>query len=427
MEKNIQKGTRIKAQLHKYIDRIVPDLGKVRNKFLFEMTFGILKSGDVKISNIARSLEEPKALDDTIKRLYNNNSSHDYSTIINDASASSYHCAFNDDTIIAIDHTDIRKPYAEKMENLTIVRDGDKGDFGNGYQQIVITATQLKDANPVPLVYRLYNKIDDEKTLTDQTLEEIRNVREIQGIKGVRVLDRFFDSKHYYREFTNNDEQFVIRNKVNRKLLEVNANGKVIPGKVGIVTLAKNCKTRTRFQMKYWENGEWKKSVIVRIGCRKVFLSCINKVVTLVVVKGFGRIPMMLLTNIELSPNNIELLERILLIYRARWQCEEFIRFAKGCYNVEDIRCLNYQALKNTISFVMLAINFLTKHLGYNRKLISMKDTILLNAKAIYEEDAKLLLYRFADGIRRLLKFVAMNYKYFVDDLDAQLQTELPL
>lgn len=427
MQKNIQKGRRIKVQLHKFIDRIVPDLGKVGNKFLFEMTFGILKSGDVKVSNIARSLEEPKALDDTIKRLYNNNSSHDYSSVINDASASSYHCDFNDDTIIAIDHTDIRKPYAEKMENIGIVRDGDKGDFGNGYQQIVITATQLQDANPVPLVYRLYSKKDDEKTLTDQTLEEIRNVREIQGVEGVRVADRFFDSRHYYRDFTNNDEHFVIRTKVNRKLLEVDSNGKAIPGKVGVVVLAKNCKTRTRLQMKYWENGEWKKSVVVRMGCRKVFLPCINKVVTLVVVKGFGRIPMMLLTNIEFSLNNQELLKRILLIYRARWQCEEFIRFVKGSYNVEDIRCLNYQALKNTISFVILAANFLTKHLGYNRKLIFMKDIILLNAKAIYEEDAKLLLYRFADGIRKLLTFVAMNYKCFADDLDAQLQTELPL
>jgi hypothetical protein len=427
MQKNIQKGTRIKAQLHKFIDRIAPDLGKVRNRFLFEMTFGILKSGDVKVSNIARSLEEPKALDDTIKRLYNNNSSHDYSSVINDASASSYHCDFNDDTVIAIDHTDIRKPYAQKMENIGIVRDGDKGDFGNGYQQIVITATQLQDANPVPLVYRLYSKKDDEKTLTDQTLEEIGNVREIQGVKGVRVADRFFDSRHYYRDFTNNDEHFVIRTKVNRKLLQVDSNGKVIPGKVGVVALAKNCKTRTRLQMKYWENGEWKKSVVVRIGCRKVFLPCIDKAVTLVVVKGFGRIPMMLLTNIEFPFSNQELLKRILLIYRARWQCEEFIRFVKGSYNVEDIRCLNYQALKNTISFVVLAANFLTKHLGYNRKLISMKDTILLNAKAIFEEDAKLLLYRFADGIRRLLKFVAMNYKYFSDDLDAQLQTELPL
>jgi hypothetical protein len=49
---------------------------------------------------------------------------------------------------LLLDFSDITKPYAEKMEYLASVRDGDKGTIGLGYNQIVLTATQRGDDNP---------------------------------------------------------------------------------------------------------------------------------------------------------------------------------------------------------------------------------------------------------------------------------------
>jgi hypothetical protein len=43
MEKKIQRGRRIKEQLSKFITRSLPDSGKVGNRFIHEMSYGILK------------------------------------------------------------------------------------------------------------------------------------------------------------------------------------------------------------------------------------------------------------------------------------------------------------------------------------------------------------------------------------------------
>jgi hypothetical protein len=257
-------------------------------------------------------------------------------------------------------------------------------------------------------------------------LSIIGSIRDSLGVKGVRVCDRYFDSKHYIREFDGHDEEYVIRAKVNRNLLRVE-NGKAVPGKVNIVALAKGCKTRFPVRMRYWKNGEWKPAKTVRIGCRKVFLPCINKVVTMVVIKGFGKLPMMLLTNLNMGQRNHLLMERVLKIYRARWICEEFIRFVKCEYSMEDIRCLNYQALKNTLGFLLLVTNFISKHIGYSRKIEPMKIKIITKAKAIFEKNAKLLLYRIAAGIRELLENVSGLFNKTAKGLDDELQMELPL
>jgi hypothetical protein len=429
MEKNIQRGRRIKGQLGKFITRVLPDAGKIGNRFIQEMSYGILKSGDVKTTNIARALDEDIDIADTVKRLYNNNSSRDYSEIIENAMTTSYHRAFDKDTVVAIDHSDISKPYAEKMENLSIVRDGDKGTYGNGYNHVVITASQLGTDNPVVIANSVWSKKDDfdpAETITHKTLSIIGAIRTHLGSKGVRVCDRFFDSKHYFREFEANDEQYVIRAKVNRSLLRV-SNGRVVPGKINILTLAKRCKTRFSVRLRYWKNGEWKPAKTVRVGCRKVFLPCINKIVTMVVIKGFGKTPMMLLTNADIAQTNHVLMERTLKIYRARWICEEFIRFVKSEYSMEDIRCMNYQALKNTIAFLLLVTNFITKHIGYSLKIEPMKIKIIAKAKAIFENNAKFLLYRIAAGIRELLENVPAMFKKSTESLNEELQMELPL
>jgi len=99
-------------------------------------------------------------------------------------------------------------------------------------------------------------------------------------------------------------------------------------------------------------------------------------------------------------------MERILKTYRARWICEEFIRFVKSEYSLEDVRCLNYQALKNTVAFMSLISNFITKYIGYSRKLEPMKMRIITKAKAIFGNGTKLLLYRIATGIREILENV---------------------
>ena len=428
MNENTQFGHRIKKQIHRYLTRKLPRLKKPDQKLAFDMVFGISKSGDSKISNIARALEEPCDLRHTLKRLYNRLNATDYSEMLEKATLAEYPYDFTDETTIALDFSDLTKPYAEKMENLATVRDGDKGTFGLGYNQIVLTATQRGDDNPTVLANRLFSKVaTPDKKSTDVALGLLRDVLTVHGDNGVYTQDRYFDNKRFFTFFHTNSLQFVTRAKDNRKLLAVDGSGKVIPEKRSIFSLAKHCKTSCRITLQYWENGQWKPKKTLCIGARRVFLPCINAPVTLVVVKGYGKIPMMLLTNIPIQLKNDHDLKRIFRIYRSRWQCEEWIRFVKTAYNLEDIRCLNWISIKNVAAFVLFVNNMLTKRFGYSAQTIKARAKLLIRGKPIYFEKAKMTLYMLMEGIKDALRSVAAHYKVLREEFNNDIQLEMPL
>ena len=66
----------------------------------------------------------------------------------------------------------------------------------------------------------------------------------------------------------------------------------------------------------------------------------------LVVVKGFGNKPLMLLTT-EPMRRNRKVLWWIVKAYITRWRVEDTIRFIKQSYDIEDIRVLTYDRLRN--------------------------------------------------------------------------------
>ena len=67
----------------------------------------------------------------------------------------------------------------------------------------------------------------------------------------------------------------------------------------------------------------------------------------LVVVDGFGQEPLLLLTNVLGRAGDSQSLWWIVQIYLMRWKIEETFRFIKQSYNLEDIRVMKYQRLKN--------------------------------------------------------------------------------
>jgi hypothetical protein len=65
----------------------------------------------------------------------------------------------------------------------------------------------------------------------------------------------------------------------------------------------------------------------------------------LVVVKGFGKKPMMLLTSCPVKIKLKENIWKIVEIYLTRWKCDESFRYIKQCYNLEDIRVRHYTSI----------------------------------------------------------------------------------
>lgn len=88
----------------------------------------------------------------------------------------------------------------------------------------------------------------------------------------------------------------------------------------------------------------------------------------LVVDKGFGQKPLMLLTT-EPMRRNRKILWWIVQAYLTRWRVEDTIRFIKQSYDLEDIRVMTYQRLKNVAALVLATSFFTAAHIGCRAKL----------------------------------------------------------
>ena len=88
------------------------------------MLFGIQSSQDVKLSNISRSLQETIPLIRTEKRLSRNLKSAELEKELTPQLVRVGNSRIEPNTVLALDLSDIRKEYAQKIENLAVVRDG---------------------------------------------------------------------------------------------------------------------------------------------------------------------------------------------------------------------------------------------------------------------------------------------------------------
>ena len=126
-----------------------------------------------------------------------------------------------------------------------------------------------------------------------------------------------------------------------------------------------------------------------------------EKPLWLVVVKGFGQKPLMLLTT-EPMRRNRKVLWWIVQAYLTRWRVEDTIRFIKQSYGLEDIRVMTYERLKNMAALVLAASFFAAVHIGNKPKLEILALHALNAAQRIFGiPDFR--YYALADGIREIL------------------------
>ena len=118
---------------------------------------------------------------------------------------------------------------------------------------------------------------------------------------------------------------------------------------------------------------------------------------TLVVIKGFGEKPMLLLTNVpDKKPHEI------LEIYLTRWKIEESYRVLKSGYHVEDIRARSYVSLRNVVALLMAAFYFLAVVLGKRFELRILLAKVLKHAKRFFATPG-FKFYALADGLFHML------------------------
>jgi hypothetical protein len=192
----------------------------------------------------------------------------------------------------------------------------------------------------------------------------------------------------------NTQLSFIVRLKKTRDLM---CKG----GKHPVLELAMTCPLPYAERIVKQEKG--KETIYdLQFGARAVKLPGNSQPLTLVVVRGFGQEPLMLLTDLRVTRNR-KSLWRILESYPTRWRIEETIRFMKQSYQVEDIRLLTYHRPQNMMEILTAVAYFAMVYLGLRTKLRVFSTTCDWGCKAGVRDTGFSLLCPSRDGIREYL------------------------
>jgi hypothetical protein len=300
-------------------------------------------------------------------------------------------------TVFVVDDSDVCKPYSCKMEGLEIVRDGSTGKLEKGYWTTEIAALTATSKSPLPVYDRVYSAREkDFVSANEETLNGLRYLSKAFGNIGIRALDRGYDALDYYKYFIKNREAFVIRATKNRDVRYKDKTQNIL-------------KTANQFKGKYCIDFKDKKgkTVSCKIAVIPVSLPKHPKVpLNLVVVYGFGKDPMMLLTNLQ--GNDKRLADTITKVYLLRWRIEEYFRFKKQQYAFEDFRVRSLNAIR-VLHRVLTLLAGLIGLLSEKREESLFVMELIAISRRIYrpkkgKEKRKFLHYAIADGIFLLLR-----------------------
>jgi len=372
-------------------------MGKIQSRFVGEAIYGIQARGSVRLSEIGRSLSETTSLKKRIDRLSRNLGRPGLDRDIGAAVLAQGADLVKQDTLLILDPTDITKKYAKKMELLAKVRDGSEQEIGLGYWVDTVVAADVDSSEIIPLVHSLYSQdAADFMSENRELLNVIEKVHSATSSRGVFVIDRGGDRGVLYDGLLKKEAplRFIIRQRGDRLVLDGSRLRQTLE-------LAQSCKTPYQ-EMVIKEKDGKEKVYLVQFGFRRVRLPAHpDKPLWLVVVKGLGDNPLMLLTT-EPMRRNRAVVWWVVKAYLTRWRVEETIRFIKESYNLEDIRVLTYQRLKNMAALVLAACFFAAVHLGHKPKLEILALHATIAAQRIFGiPDFR--YYAIADGIKEIL------------------------
>jgi len=264
-----------------------------------------------------------------------------------------------------------------------------------GYWACVALACEPESRRVLPLMQELWSaQAPEYRSENTQLLGIIDTVAGATDRRGVYVLDRGGDRMKLYEPLLERKLRFIIRLRGDRHLVWRGRSRRADDLARGV--WMRHAETVVREQA----GGE--KKTHLEYGFVRVRLPGRREVeLTLVVVKGFGQEPLLLLTNVKVKPTRRSLWW-VVSGYLTRWLVEETIRFIKQSYRLEDVRVLDYERLRNLAALVMAAAYFAAVWLGESLKLAVLASRVSRVAKRFFGVP-EFHYYALADGISVLL------------------------
>lgn len=386
-------AAKIQGQIERFSGKLSRDLSKPAARMVREVLVGVQARGSVRLSEIARALDEPVAMKKVIERLGRHLERPEVRRQVQENLLEVGAGRIGEETLLIVDPSDISKPHARRMEHLARVRDGSTGELTKGYWCCQVVGVERDSAEVIPLYQALYSqKAPDFVSENEEVLKASEAVLKATGGRGVLVIDRGGDREKLIRPFLEAERDFVIRMRgdrhvdYRRRLQTVEA-------------LAERCRP------KHWktvvrEDGATEKVYRLAFGGLKVRFPGSSVALSLLVVWGLGARPLMLLTTLPFGSKKRAW--RIVESYLGRWKVEETIRFIKQSYDLEDIRLLRYERLRTMAVLVMAVAYFACVHLGRRAKLRILAAHVYQASKRIFGL-AEFRFYAVAEGIQHVL------------------------
>ena len=395
---SIRVAGRLREQLERFSGIFSPRFTKPQRRFFTQMIYGIEASQDVMLSAIGRALGEEITLKKTEERLSHHLGKPGMAEAIHEQILEHAAPRIGRDTLIVLDPTDIRKSHAKRMPYLATVRDGSTGELGPGYWACVAVACEPQSRRMIPLHQRLWSAeapgFESENVQLLQIVDLIRG--STQG-RGIYVMDRGGDRMKLLGPLLERGLRFVIRLVGDRHL---EFRGRPRPAQ----EIAADCPLNFIDPIVRQEHGR-ETRLQLRYGFRPVKLPGHAEPLFLVVIRGFGEEPLMLLTNVVVQPTR-KSVWFLVQAYLARWRVEETIRFIKQSYRLEGLRVLTYERLKNLVALVLAAAYFSAVWLGESVKLAILTASVTRVARRFFGVP-DFHYYALASGIASLLSRLA--------------------
>lgn len=386
-------AAKIQGQIERFSGKLSPGLSKPAGRMVREVLVGVQARGSVRLSEIARALDEAVTMKKVIERLGRHLGRREVRRQVQANLLRLGARRIGEETLLVVDLTDISKPYAQGMEHLARVRDGSTGELTNGYWCCQVVGVERNSPEVIPLYQELYSqKAPDFVSENEEVRKASAGVLEATEGRGVLVIDRGGDREKLIRPFLEEGRAFVIRMRGDRHL-EYRRRRQTVEA------LADRC------QPKHWKTvvrEEGAKETVYRLsfGGMRVRFPGSRVPLSLLVVWGFGERPLMLLSTLPFGSKKRAW--RIVESYLGRWKVEETIRFIKQSYGLEDIRLLSYERLQTMAALVMAVAYFACVYLGREAKLRILVVHVYEASKRIFGL-AEFRFYAVADGIQNVL------------------------
>ena len=387
-------ASKIRAQIRQFSGEVSVGLPKTAARMVREVIYGVQSRASVHLSEIARALEEKIALKKVMARLSRQLNREGLRERVRENLLALAAPRVGRETLLVLDLTDVIKPYARQMEYLAEVRDGSSKKLGKGYWCCQVVAVERGSAEVMPLDQELYSQEAPGFVSENQELlKAVGRVSKATRGRGVWVIDAGGDRKKILEVLLNQGLDFVVRQRGDRHVF----SGRQ---KKSVQEWAQGCRRQHReVVIKQTKSGE--KVYALEFGFRKVRWPGRTEPLSVVVVDGLGPNPLMLLTNRKVTRSR-KSQWRVVESYLSRWRVEETIRFIKQSYQLEDIRLLTYDRLRNLVMLVLVTAYFASVYLGKRAKLAILVQHVQRAAKRIYGVP-EFRYYAIADGIKQLL------------------------